>query len=80
MGLIWFHVSDNLLFLLDKCDTPKKIWDNMASLFGKINEFKALQLEVELSPSIPDEHASIEEYLVKFGHWLHNRNDAKTPN
>jgi len=38
----------------------------LASLFGKINKFKASQLEAELSSLILDEHTSIEDYLVKF--------------
>ena len=57
MGLIGIHVSDSLLFHLDGCDTPKKSWDKLASLFGKINDFRALQLEAELSSLAPDEHA-----------------------
>jgi len=68
MGLIGLHVSRNFLFQLDKCDTWKKIWDKLVSLFGKVNEFKAFQLEAELSSLIPYEHASIEDYLIKF--WL----------
>ena len=66
MGFIGLHVSESLLFHLDGCDTPKERWDKLASLFGKINEFRALQLEVELSSLVPDEHASIEDYLAKF--------------
>lgn len=34
--------------------------------FGKVNEFKAIQLETKLSSLIPDEHVSIENYLAKF--------------
>lgn len=68
MGLIGLYVSHNFLFHLDKCDTSKKIWDKLVSLFGKVNEFKALQLEAELSSLITYEYASIEDYLVKF--WL----------
>ena len=66
MGLIGLHVSNSLVFHLDGCDTPKKNWDKLASLFGKVNEFRALQLETELSSLIPDEHGSIEDYLAKF--------------
>lgn len=65
MGLIRLHVSDNLLFHLDGCDMPKKSWDKLASLFSKVNKFRALQLETELSSLILDEHASIEDYLAK---------------
>ena len=66
MGLIGLHVSDSLLFHLDGCDTLKKSWDKSASVFSKVNEFRALQLEMELSSLIPDEHGSIEDYLAKF--------------
>ena len=66
MGLIMLHVFDSLLFHIDGCDTPKKRWDQLASLFGNVNEFRALQLEKELSSLILDEHASIEDYLAKF--------------
>lgn len=45
MGLIGLHVSNNLLFHIDGCDTKKKSWDKLASLFNKVNEFRALQLE-----------------------------------
>ena len=66
MGLIGLHLSYNLLFHLDGCDTPMKIWDMLASLFRKINKFRALPLEAELSLMIPNEHVSIEDYLAEF--------------
>ena len=66
IGLIKIHVSDSLLFHLDGCDKPKKSRDKLASLFGKVNEFRALQLEMEFSSLIPDEHGWIEDYLAKF--------------
>ena len=66
MGLIELHVSDSLLFHFNGCDTPNQRWDKLASLFGKMNEFRDLQLEAELSSLVPDEHASIEDYLAKF--------------
>jgi len=66
MGLIGLHFSDSFLFHLDGCQTPKESWDKLASLFGKVNEFRALQVEAELSSLAPDQHASIEDYLAKF--------------
>ena len=39
---------------------------NWNRLFGRDNEFRAMQLEMDLSFLIPDEHASIEDYLTKF--------------
>jgi hypothetical protein len=56
----------SLLFHIGECKTPKESWDKLASLFGKVNEFQALQLEAKLSSLVPDEHASIEDYLAKF--------------
>ena len=79
MGLIGLHVSNSLLFHLDGCDTPKKSWDKLASLFGKINEFRALQLEAEMSSLVPDEHASIEDYLAKFQLFLAQLKGCRKP-
>jgi hypothetical protein len=46
MGLIGLHVSDNLLFHIGECKTPKERLDKLASLFGKVNEFEALHLKL----------------------------------
>lgn len=70
MGLFGIHVSNSLMFHLHEWDTPKKRWDKLSSLFDKINEFKALKLEVEVSSLVPDEHASIEDYLSKLWSFL----------
>jgi hypothetical protein len=66
LGLIGLHVLDSLLFHIVDCKTLKAIWEKLDSIFGKINEFRALQLGEELSSLVPDEHASIEDYLTKF--------------
>lgn len=66
MRLIRVHVLNRLIFYLDGCDTPKQILDKLASLFGKVNKFRALQLGAEFPSLVPDEHASIEDYLAKF--------------
>ena len=64
--LIGLHISSSLLFHVDDCKKPKKIWVKSDSPFGRDNEFWAMQLEMDLSSLIPDEHASIEDYLTKF--------------
>lgn len=70
MGLIGLHVSDNLLFHLEECETPKGSWEKLASVCGGINDLHALELETKLSALVPDEHASIEEYLAQFRSFL----------
>lgn len=66
MRLMGLHISDSLLFHIAECTTSKVSWEKLASLFRKVNEFFALQLETELSSLVPDKHASIEDYLSKF--------------
>jgi hypothetical protein len=45
-SIIGLHVSDSFLFHIVECKAPKESWDKLASLFGKVNEFRALQLKV----------------------------------
>jgi hypothetical protein len=66
MGLNGLHVLESLLFHIDECDNTKECWDKLDSLFGNVNEFRALQLEVKLSSLVPDENASIEDYISEF--------------
>lgn len=66
MGLIGLHVSDNLLFHLEECETPKENWEKLAFVFGGVNEFHTLELETKLSALVPDAYAFIEEYLAQF--------------
>jgi len=66
MWLIGLHVSKNLLFHLEECTKLKQSWDKLASAFGNFNEFYPLELETKLSTLVPNEHASIEDYLGQF--------------
>jgi hypothetical protein len=66
MGLIGLHVLDSFLFHIFECTTPKSSWDKLDSLFSKVNKFRALKLEEELSSLVPNENASIEYWLSKF--------------
>lgn len=60
MGLIQWHVLDNLLFHLEEWINLKQSW------FERVNEFHALELKTRLSIIVPNEHASIEQYLAQF--------------
>jgi len=66
MGLLYLHITNCLLFHLDGCLTPQAIWRKFEGLFGTINEFRALQIEVELTYLVPDLFPSIEDFLMKF--------------
>ena len=65
MGLIGLHSLDSQLFPIVECKSPKQSWDKLNSLLGKVNEFQALEFEVELSSLVLDEHACIEVFLTK---------------
>ena len=54
------------MFPIVDCKSPKQSWDKLNSLFGKVNEFQALKLEVELSSLVLDEHSWIKFFLTKF--------------
>ena len=61
MGLISLSVEDNLQFHLDEFYAPQEMWDKFHALFGTVNEFRALQIEAELTSLAPD----------AFPCWLH---------
>ena len=66
MGLIGIHYLDSQSFPIVECKSPKQIQEKLSSLFGKVNEFQALKLEVELSSLVLDEHSWIKGFLTKF--------------
>ena len=53
MGLIALNISNSLLFHLDGLTTPRAIWTKFYNFFGIVNEFWALQLDVELNSLTP---------------------------
>jgi hypothetical protein len=66
MGLIALNISDSLLFHLDGLTTPRAYWLRFQTLFGQVNEFRALQLDAELTSLTPDHFPTIEDFLMKF--------------
>ena len=63
-GLIGLHVSDNFLFHIVECKTPKNVWDKLGELYGKPNHFRALQLQVDLQSLSLDAFPSIQDFLA----------------
>ena len=66
MGQLSLSVSKSLQFHLNECSTPRDMWLKFESLFGIVNEFRALQLEAELTSLVPNSFLSIEDILMKF--------------
>jgi len=66
MGLIALYISDSLLFHLDGLTTPRDYWHKFVTLFGRVNEFWALQLDTELTSLTPTDFPTIEDFLMKF--------------
>ena len=68
MGLIRTYVSDSILFHLEKCDSPFKIWEKLEGLFSKVDHMRAMQLEIEITSLNPKDFPTIIDYLTKFKH------------
>lgn len=66
MGLIYLSVLDKLQFHLDECSTPQEMWEKFNDFFDTINEFRVLQIKVELTSLVPDAFPSIEEFMMMF--------------
>ena len=66
MRLISLQVSNSLQFHLDGCNTPLDMWTKLDGLFGIVDEFRALQIEAELTSLVPDSFPSIDDFLMKF--------------
>ena len=66
MGLISLSVEESLQFHIDECSTPQEMWDKFHDLFGIVNEFRALQIEAELTSLALDAFPSIQDFLMKF--------------
>lgn len=66
MGLLSLHVSDSILFHLDEFLNPRAMWLKFDSLFGRVNEIQAFQIEAELVSLSPNSFPTIEDFLNKF--------------
>ena len=66
MGLIGIHDLDSQSFPIVECKHTKPKLGKLSSLFGKVNEFQELKLEVEFSSLVLDDHSWIEDFLTKF--------------
>ena len=59
-------VSRDLRFHIQELKTPKKVWDNISSLFDKKDEMRIHQLENDLITLNPSNFESLNEFFTKF--------------
>ncbi|KAH9296967.1 hypothetical protein KI387_028649, partial [Taxus chinensis] len=64
------YVSDSILFHLEKCDSPFKIWEKLEDLFGKVDHMRAMKLDIEITSLNPEDFPTIIDYLTKLKHLL----------
>ena len=65
-GYLSLSISLNIRFHIKGLNTPKDIWDNIASLFDKQDEMRVHQLENELISLNPSNFETMNEFFTKF--------------
>ena len=65
-GLLCLSISQELLFHVEACKTPSKVWDTLETLFGKQDEMRGHILENELISLDPRNFDNIQDYFTKF--------------
>ena len=65
-GYLFLSVSQDLHFHIQELNTPKEIWDKLASLFDKKDEMRVHQLQNELISLNPSKFETMNEVFTKF--------------
>jgi hypothetical protein len=65
-GLIRMSISPDLRFHLKEIDDPEEAWENIESVFGKLNIIRAQQLENQVLTLSPSDFSFLGDYLSKF--------------
>ena len=67
-GFMCLFISKDLLFHITRLNTPKKIWDKLASLFDNQDGPRIYQLENELTSLHPGNFKNMNDFFTKFKH------------
>ena len=59
------HISRELLFHLDGMKTPKEVWENIESFFGKQDELRGHILKNQLIALQPSNFETIQQFFSK---------------
>jgi hypothetical protein len=65
-GLIRMFISPDLRFHLKEIDDPDEAWENIESMFGKLNIIRTQQLENKVLTLSPNDFSFLGDYLSKF--------------
>jgi hypothetical protein len=65
-GLIRMSISLDLRLHLKEIDDPHEAWENIESVFGKLNIIRAQQLENQVLTLSPSYFSFLGDYLSKF--------------
>ena len=65
-GLLWTHISWDILFHLEGLNNPKEYWENIEFLFGNQDDISGHKLENELIESQPNSFKTIQQFFTKF--------------
>ena len=65
-GFLYIDISREILFHIHGLRTPKEVWDNLKSLFGKKDELRGHILENELIALQPLSFETIQQFFSKF--------------
>ena len=76
-GLMLSSVSRDLRFHIQDLDTPKEVWDKLASLFDKHDEMRIHQLENDLITLNPSNFESLNEFFLKFRNLIYQLKQFK---
>ena len=67
-GFLCLSISKDLLFHLLRLKTPKYIWDQLESLYGKQDDLRVYQVENELMSLQPGNFETLNDFFTKFKH------------
>ena len=76
-GLLLSSVSRDLRFHIQDLETPKEVWDNLASLFDKHDEMRIHYLENDLITLNPSNFESLNEFFTKFKNLIYQLKQCK---
>jgi hypothetical protein len=65
-GLIRISISPDLRYHLQDIDEPKKSWNTIEFVFGKLNIIQAQQLENQIVTLSPNDFSFFGDYLSRF--------------
>ena len=65
-GLLCLSIYRDLLFHLDGLASMNEVWEKLADIFGKTDEMRGHQIEIELISLSPTSFESLQLYFSKF--------------